>query len=167
MRFRTKVIGILVAALPLVALGASPVYAGSAPSSQATAAQIVRSMMQAYPSVHIHEVKGPDDTYTDSFSLTQPCGGVNGNIEVYNVNLLLQTWGIVWENGNCGSGEHEFWLEIYSAVGVSNIDVQNAGPGQSEGFDRTFDDPATADATASICSSIGSWHCGPSETFTF
>jgi hypothetical protein len=113
--------------------------------------------------------------HTGSYSLTDACGGVNGDVLWQGFDV--QIWGEVWGNPPyCGgSGQHSVWLSFVYLNYLGGTSHFNKGygyanPGQTVGFNSGLIDPLNAAGflagiTVTLCSSVGSWHCGPSKSF--
>jgi hypothetical protein len=113
--------------------------------------------------------------YSGTYHLTDACGGVNGDILWGGFDV--QIWGEVWENpASCGgSGQHSVWLSFVYLNYLGGTSYWNHGygyanPGQTVGFNSEGISPLDAAGelaglNVSLCSSEGSWHCGPSKSF--
>ena len=158
----------------------SPGGSAHAAAASGTAPKLLATIVLPVPTAQAREAMVKTaaqvpDNHTGSYSLTDSCGGVNGDILWQGFDV--QIWGEVWGNPPyCGgSGQHSVWLSFYYLNYLGGISYFNKGygyanPGQTVGFNSGLIDPLDAAGllagiTVTLCSSVGSWHCGPSKSF--
>jgi hypothetical protein len=112
-----------------------------------------------------------------TYSLSFACGGDNGHIQVLSFPQQGHLWGIIWTNNSsgCRGGgmylylSYQYFDPVLPHWVFDNIQIAHAGPGQSVGYNwiqyLSSLDAQVSGVKVTLCSSIGSWHCGPYKTF--